>query len=631
MGCTCLGGSQIEQFLTDFIDELKIRCFSDKKFVDFIERTNPFASNEAKFNEFLASAQRNNIPEHERYSEDLLGLPRQNLNVALLFLTKSDAKSLAGQYLILVDRLKNKFSEVFSKRLDDFYRTDYEVLRTVLLFYCKMISFDVVHACARAQKPKITYDQANQLKAIYGAAVIEHFVNNELMKDCNTATLNHEEFFQRNFQSLQHHYVRERLRSIWTSKFAPVFQKELTGKEGKIYTLNSNVELEKPREETVYVQQQQINYVTQEVSEPMTLVSARAPIYTTSTASASANPMNATVYFPSQGQQQSNVVRRTIDLTNGNSDLGLVASGNISAAAFIQEKTGTYVSPYTNASANASNYDSEWYKNLVNNNKSTNSNTAYVTETDFNKNNYLVSAGSPTAPRVIQQQITGNYVNNYQPSGQYLESLNLPSLVSSGKAAVATESSSAAYIDPYNNATNKFLYGKEKIEAADVKNLPTRLFMTLKQYRKDCLQLHNETRSLHQTSELVEDAALTERAQEWANSLAEADLLNHSDLLWNGKAVGENIAKGSAVLDEPAKLVCSKWYSEIVNYNFAAPGAQASTKNFTQMVWKDSKQVGFGLAYSKRGNTYVVVNYFPAGNDEAKLKENVLAAANSAY
>jgi len=228
---------------------------------------------------------------------------------------------------------------------------------------------------------------------------------------------------------------------------------------------------------------------------------------------------------------------------------------------------------------------------------------------NLNKYNYLNSRNS--LPQISgYTEIDLNYGSS------------LPNCITSGIAA----ETSGAYIDPYNNATNKFLYGKEKIESSDVKNLPTKLFLSLKQFRRESLQLHNKSRKLHQVSELIEDPALTECAQKWANSLAESDSLTHSNLIWNDKDVGENIAKGYAILEDPAKLIFSKWYMEIVNYDFAGPGAQPSTKNFTQVVWKGTKYVGMGLAYSKSGCTYVVVNYFPAGNDEAKLKENVFPA-----
>ena len=40
------------------------------------------------------------------------------------------------------------------------------------------------------------------------------------------------------------------------------------------------------------------------------------------------------------------------------------------------------------------------------------------------------------------------------------------------------------------------------------------------------------------------------------------------------------------------------WYDEIGKYNF------------TQVVWKDSKEVGFGFALSDNGVCYGVTNYY---------------------
>ncbi len=569
MGCACLGGSQVEQFLTDFIDELKIRDYKDKIFVGFIEKNNPFIQKGNRLDSLTTANpmyKSNNISEHTKYSADLLGFSREYLCLALLFLTHSDYKSLSGQYLILVDRLKNQFLEVNGKKLADFYKSDYEILRSALIFYCRVISYDVVNACGLN---RLTNDQANQLRSIYGSNVIEAYVN-ELMKDCRVETVNHEEFFQKNFQNIQHQYVRERLRTIYTTRFAPV----PSTKQGKIYTLNSNVENDRPKVQPQVQAPSTVNIPTDPI------LSMRAPIYRKSTTSSEiGNPMNVPVYIPSQPQN----ILRTYDLTNSGNDLVSAPSNRV-----IQEISSSqpYVSlnPANPQYVNQTRYDADWLDN------------------------------------------SGQALNYNYPTVRNAPNLNLDqySLLEPPKKL-----NNRAYIDPYNNPTNKFLYGIEKIDASNVQNLPTKLFMSLKQFRKTSLDFHNETRSLHQAPQLVEDPSLTERAQDWANKIAESDSIEHSNLLWNDKSVGENIAKGSAILEDPAKLVCSKWYSEISNYNFSTPGTQTNTKNFTQMIWKNTRQVGFGLAYSKTGNTYVVVNYFPAGNDESRISENVSPAYGS--
>ncbi|WP_262710301.1 CAP domain-containing protein [Mucilaginibacter psychrotolerans] len=37
-------------------------------------------------------------------------------------------------------------------------------------------------------------------------------------------------------------------------------------------------------------------------------------------------------------------------------------------------------------------------------------------------------------------------------------------------------------------------------------------------------------------------------------------------------------------------------------------------RNYTQMVWQNTTQVGVGVAISASGDIYVVANYAPAGN-----------------
>lgn len=56
------------------------------------------------------------------------------------------------------------------------------------------------------------------------------------------------------------------------------------------------------------------------------------------------------------------------------------------------------------------------------------------------------------------------------------------------------------------------------------------------------------------------------------------------------------------------------WYEEIENYDWKKADFDDRTGNLTQMLWKDSAEVGFGVAISKRGNFFAVANYYPPGN-----------------
>lgn len=142
-------------------------------------------------------------------------------------------------------------------------------------------------------------------------------------------------------------------------------------------------------------------------------------------------------------------------------------------------------------------------------------------------------------------------------------------------------------------------------------------------YRKECLFHHNKVREIHGVPPLKEDNSLSEYSQQWANFISETDTLTHSSMIWDGKNVGENIAKAGAIINDPSQLIVNKWYEEKDNFDYSNPSSHNNTKNFTQMVWKNTESIGFGLAYSESGNTFIVINYHPAGNSSDGYKDNV--------
>ena len=51
------------------------------------------------------------------------------------------------------------------------------------------------------------------------------------------------------------------------------------------------------------------------------------------------------------------------------------------------------------------------------------------------------------------------------------------------------------------------------------------------------------------------------------------------------------------------------------------------TGSFTQLVWKNSRRFGVGIAYTADGQTeYVIAYYSPPGNFGNQYRENVLPA-----
>ena len=68
------------------------------------------------------------------------------------------------------------------------------------------------------------------------------------------------------------------------------------------------------------------------------------------------------------------------------------------------------------------------------------------------------------------------------------------------------------------------------------------------------------------------------------------------------------------------------WYEQNKQYDFKKPEFSNKTGAFTQLIWYDTKSVGFGLAFNQRNKRLIgVANYDPPGNVATKFSDNVLA------
>uniref|UniRef100_A0A6Q2XHX4 SCP domain-containing protein n=1 Tax=Esox lucius TaxID=8010 RepID=A0A6Q2XHX4_ESOLU len=138
---------------------------------------------------------------------------------------------------------------------------------------------------------------------------------------------------------------------------------------------------------------------------------------------------------------------------------------------------------------------------------------------------------------------------------------------------------------------------------------------------------HNDYRQKHGAPPLTLSKDLCNSAQKWADHLLSSKCLEHSST-----DHGENLyyASSSVPKEYNGKDAVDKWYSEIKDYHFDKPGFVPGTGHFTQVVWKDSREVGVGIATD--GKTIIVVGqYHPAGNisNAGYFEKNVLPPGNS--
>lgn len=127
---------------------------------------------------------------------------------------------------------------------------------------------------------------------------------------------------------------------------------------------------------------------------------------------------------------------------------------------------------------------------------------------------------------------------------------------------------------------------------------------------QEMLTAHNTWRRRVGVPNLRWSSQLASYAQEWANNLARSNRLAHRS---NNK-YGENLAWASGQQLSPTQVV-QMWGNESQDYNYASNSCRSGKVcgHYTQIVWKNSTEVGCGMARS--GNQeFWVCNYNPPGN-----------------
>ncbi|XP_060866910.1 Golgi-associated plant pathogenesis-related protein 1-like isoform X1 [Metopolophium dirhodum] len=146
----------------------------------------------------------------------------------------------------------------------------------------------------------------------------------------------------------------------------------------------------------------------------------------------------------------------------------------------------------------------------------------------------------------------------------------------------------------------------------------------------EALDRHNFYRKKHNVPPLKINSKLNDISQNWADELAKRDVASHRP----NNAYGENIytIKSTEQVTELGTKAVNSWYNEIKFFDFQGSNNDmaACTKSFhfTQLIWKDSSELGVGASKSsKSGKLYVVCNYDPHGNIRSQFKDQVLQAS----
>ena len=149
------------------------------------------------------------------------------------------------------------------------------------------------------------------------------------------------------------------------------------------------------------------------------------------------------------------------------------------------------------------------------------------------------------------------------------------------------------------------------------------IFIFLETIKHDCLVTHNYHRFQHGAPELIWSPILSVEALHRAEGVIRSGSVEASDTHDHG----ENIAISSDRSFD-VKAAIELWYKEEKDYDYDSPAFSSLTRNFSQMIWRECKEVGMALSRSDDGELVVVVaRYSPVGNVVGMFQDNVLPAS----
>lgn len=144
---------------------------------------------------------------------------------------------------------------------------------------------------------------------------------------------------------------------------------------------------------------------------------------------------------------------------------------------------------------------------------------------------------------------------------------------------------------------------------------------------EEAVSQHNILRKEHGVPELKLSPELVELAQEEADSFATQNKVESKQIRYKDQSVGKNIATMRGSSPFTGQAATKLWYQSGKNFNYKLNSMQ-NASGFTQVIWKDSKEIGVGMA-RKGTSTYVVAIYYPVGNVVGRITQNVFPLVSS--
>ena len=127
-------------------------------------------------------------------------------------------------------------------------------------------------------------------------------------------------------------------------------------------------------------------------------------------------------------------------------------------------------------------------------------------------------------------------------------------------------------------------------------------------FSRQMLAEHNAVRAAVGVAALTWSDRLAARAQQWADTLLAHRKFAHSP----NSEYGENLFEIDGASATSAQVIGS-WAEESRQYDYNSSKCRGTCGHYTQIVWRDTKEVGCAVARG-RGREVWVCEYDPPGN-----------------
>jgi uncharacterized protein YkwD len=171
-----------------------------------------------------------------------------------------------------------------------------------------------------------------------------------------------------------------------------------------------------------------------------------------------------------------------------------------------------------------------------------------------------------------------------------------------------------------NNFEIEYNENNNNIKPKDNTNIDNVEF-TSEEFANDALKAHNIYREKHHVPPVKLNKEICLLAQKHANMMAINEEFIHSHNTYKDEELAENLFMWIGY-EITGQNVVENWYNEGKDYDYEGD-FQKGCGHFTQIIWKDTKEVGFACALSKNGTYYAVGHYYPPGNFIGEFGSNV--------